>query len=74
MLISAFEVTYICVEPSSRHQEVGSQLMRICFDRAKADGVPLVVCAEPAAYDFFVKLGFKDTRHVDIDLQKWAPA
>jgi hypothetical protein len=46
----------------------------VCFDRAKAEGVPLALCSEPAAYDFFVKLGFRDTRHVDIDLSKWAPA
>jgi hypothetical protein len=48
--------------------------VQVCFDNAKAEGLPLVVCSEPEAHDFFLALGFKDTRHFDIDLSKWAPA
>jgi hypothetical protein len=48
--------------------------MRVCFEKAKAEGVPLALCSEPTAYGFFLKQGLKDTKHVDIDLSKWAPA
>lgn len=67
-------MTYIFVNPSSRGQGIGARLVREAVERAKAAGVPLTVSVEPAAYDFFGKLGFKDTRHVDFDLSKWAPS
>ncbi|KAH6972181.1 acyl-CoA N-acyltransferase [Ilyonectria sp. MPI-CAGE-AT-0026] len=67
-----YEVTYIYVKPSYRRQKIGAQLIQEGFNRAKAAGVPLVVATEPAAYDFFAKLGFKDTKYVDFDLRKWA--
>ncbi|KAL3427841.1 GNAT family [Phlyctema vagabunda] len=68
-----FEITYVYVRPSSRRLGIGSELVKLCFERAKAEGLPLILSSEPAAYDFFASLGFKDTRHVDWDLSKWAP-
>ncbi|RFU34901.1 hypothetical protein B7463_g1493, partial [Scytalidium lignicola] len=66
--IDHLELTYIYVKPSSRNHGIGSQLVQMCFDKAKAEGVPLTLSSEPEAHDFFVKRGFEDTRHVDIDL------
>jgi predicted N-acetyltransferase YhbS len=63
----------MCVEPSYQRQGVGSSLLQLGFDRARAEGLPLVVTAEAPAYGFFDTLGFKETRHVDIDLRKYAP-
>ncbi|KAF7554712.1 hypothetical protein G7Z17_g2709 [Cylindrodendrum hubeiense] len=71
--IDHYEVTYIYVRPSYRRLGIGAQLVQKAFDKARGAGVPLTVAAEPAAYDFFVKLGFKDTKYVDFDLSKWAP-
>ncbi|KAI1079345.1 hypothetical protein F5B20DRAFT_544572 [Whalleya microplaca] len=67
------ELTHIYVEPSSRNQGIGTQLVQVCRDRARADGLPLTICAEPNHHDFFLKRGFRDTKHVDIDLRHWAP-
>lgn len=72
--IDHFKLTYIVIKSSSRNRGLGSQLVRLCFDRAKAEGVLLAVYSEPAAHGFFVKMGFRDTRHVDFDLTKWAPS
>jgi hypothetical protein len=47
--------------------------MKLCLDRAKTEGLPLVAKVEPGAYEFFLKHGFKDTKHGDIDLSKFAP-
>ncbi|KPM45626.1 hypothetical protein AK830_g951 [Neonectria ditissima] len=69
-----YELTYICVKPSSRNRGVGSQLVQVCFDRARTAGIPLALCSEPTAHDFFVNRGINDTGHVDIDLSQWAPA
>jgi N-acetylglutamate synthase-like GNAT family acetyltransferase len=48
--------------------------LQICFDKAKEEKLPLVVCSEPAANDFFASLGFKETEHADIDLAQFAPS
>lgn len=74
MLILSAELVYMCVKPFCQRHGIGSELVQLGFDRAKAEGIPLAVCAEAPAYEFFVKLGFKDTIHCDIDLQKYAPA
>lgn len=55
-----FEVTYICVQPHLRRRGIGRLLMEQCLARARAENIPVVVCAEPAAYSFFVALGFRD--------------
>ncbi|PKX98509.1 GNAT family N-acetyltransferase [Aspergillus novofumigatus IBT 16806] len=71
--IDRYELVYMCVEPSYQRQGVGSSLLQLGFDRARAEGLPLVATAEAPAYGFFDTLGFKETRHVDIDLRKYAP-
>lgn len=47
--------------------------MQICFAKAKAEGLPLVVCSEPAAFEFFASLGLKETGCSEVDLAKFAP-
>jgi ribosomal protein S18 acetylase RimI-like enzyme len=69
----AIELVYLCVRVSNRRRGIASQLVRQCSDKAKAEGVPIVVMAEPAAYEFYSQLGFRETKHVDIDLRQWAP-
>lgn len=64
----------MCVKPSVQRHGVGSKLVQLGFDRAKAEGVPLAVCAEAPSIPFFDKLGFKETVHFDIDLRKYATA
>ncbi|KAJ6178164.1 hypothetical protein N7519_008625 [Penicillium mononematosum] len=71
--IDRYELVYLCVEPSYQRQGVGSSLLQLGFDRARAQAIPLATAAEAPAYGFFDKLGFKETRHVDIDLRKYAP-
>lgn len=47
--------------------------MQIGFDRAKAENIPFALHAEAPAHDFYVKLGFHETKYADIDLAKHAP-
>ncbi|KAJ6016219.1 hypothetical protein N7540_010810 [Penicillium herquei] len=68
-----FEITYMCVKPTAQRQGIGSRLVQLGFDRAKAHGIPLKVCAEAPSIPFFNSLGFVETRHVDIDLREYAP-
>jgi predicted N-acetyltransferase YhbS len=64
----------MCVKPSHQRKGIGSKLVQLGFDRAHAEGIPLTICAEAPAYEFFNKLGFEDMTHYDIDLRKYAPA
>ncbi|RSL68755.1 hypothetical protein CEP53_002456 [Fusarium sp. AF-6] len=67
------ELTYIYVKSSHRRRGVGSLLLQEAFRRAHAAGLPLALCSEPAAYNFYKNRGFRDTKHIDIDLRLWAP-
>jgi N-acetylglutamate synthase-like GNAT family acetyltransferase len=72
LLTKIIEITYIFVKSSSRRNGIGSQLVRECRKRAEGAGFPLVVSSEPAAYEFFLKNGFNESKHFDFDLSKWA--
>ncbi|KAJ5730573.1 uncharacterized protein N7483_005081 [Penicillium malachiteum] len=67
-----FEITYMCVKPTAQRKGIGSRLVQLGFDRAKAWGIPLKVCAEAPSIPFFTSIGFVETRHVNIDLGKYA--
>lgn len=67
------ELTWIYVSTAHRKRGIGSELVRLASEKAKAAGLPLAVGSEPQAYGFFLKQGFKDTKHADIDLRRWAP-
>lgn len=67
------EITHIYVKPTSRRQGIGSQLVQLSIEKAKAAGVPLAIASEPDAHEFFLRQGFRDTKHSDIDLSQWAP-
>ncbi|KAI0166585.1 hypothetical protein GGR57DRAFT_496847 [Xylariaceae sp. FL1272] len=66
------DLTHIYVEPSSRGKGIGSELVKIAYDVAKEAGLPFSICAEPNFHSFFVNRGFRDVKHVDIDLTRWA--
>ncbi|KAJ5768256.1 hypothetical protein N7533_000839 [Penicillium manginii] len=69
-----FHLIYICVEPRVQRHGVGAKLVQLGFDRAKAENIPFALGAEAPSHGFYVKLGFKETTHADIDLAKYASA
>lgn len=72
MLINP-ELVFIVVDQPWRGKSIGSQLLQRGFAEAKAAGVPFCVTSEPAARSFFVKSGFIEVNHADMDLGVWAP-
>jgi hypothetical protein len=48
-------------------------LVKLATEKAEKAGIPLSLGSEPQAHEFFLAQGFKDTKHVDIDLRQWAP-
>ncbi len=67
------EVTHMFVKPTYRRRGIGSELVRLGVERAEKAGIVLAVGAEPEARDFFLSLGFKDSKYFDVDLSQWAP-
>jgi predicted N-acetyltransferase YhbS len=61
------------VKPSSRRQGIGSGLVTLALQKAKEASVPCFISAEPQARPLYLKLGFKDTEHFDIDLREYVP-
>jgi GNAT superfamily N-acetyltransferase len=74
ILILKIDLIYICVEPRVQRHGVGAKLVQLGFDRAKAENIPFALGAEAPSHGFYVKLGFKETTHADIDLAKYASA
>lgn len=66
------ELTYIIVAPEHRGQGLGQSMLSHVVNKAKSEGLPVVLVSEPQAYGYWVKKGFKDTKHLDIDLEQWA--
>lgn len=46
--------------------------MKLAIEKVEKEGIPLSVGVEPEAHEFFLAQGFKDLKHVDIDLRQWA--
>ena len=61
------------VDRAFRRRGIGRDLVRHVFAKAKAAGVPVAVSSEPQAYAFFIKMGFEETKSVEMDLAQWAP-
>jgi hypothetical protein len=45
--------------------------VRLAIANAKVAEVPLFLCSVPSAHGFYLKLGFRDSIHADIDLSRW---
>lgn len=65
-------VIYIFVASPNRREGIGSEMLQICRDRAKAAGIPLVAVTEPEGYSFFQNAAFEVGDHYEFDLAKYA--
>lgn len=54
--LNSTELIYIVVDQQHRGRGLGSQLLKRAFAEAKAANIPLYVCSEPAAQDFYEKI------------------
>ncbi|KAI0386480.1 hypothetical protein F5Y04DRAFT_290094 [Hypomontagnella monticulosa] len=63
------ELVHIYVDPAYRRQGIGTQLVRLCRDRARFDRLPLSVCTQPKCHEFFLNRRFGEAKRSDIDLR-----
>lgn len=45
--------------------------MLYCHERAARQGLPIYLTAFPGAHDLYLKLGYADKMHFDVDLNEW---
>ncbi|TRX93451.1 hypothetical protein FHL15_005726 [Xylaria flabelliformis] len=51
---------------------IGTWLLEMAQKHAADEKLLLRITAEPNHHDFFVNRGFRDIKHVDVDLTRWA--
>jgi GNAT superfamily N-acetyltransferase len=73
-LTGSSALTHVYIKPAHRGKGLREQLVHIAIDKAESAGIPLYLTSEPEGHDLYLKLGFKDTKHADIDLTRWAPS
>ncbi|PMD48407.1 acyl-CoA N-acyltransferase [Hyaloscypha variabilis F] len=64
--LSAFVVT-----PKYQRKGIGSKLLRHCLEIADRDVLPAWLSAFPGSHSLYLRFGFEDVEHQDIDLNKW---
>ncbi|KAE9377068.1 acyl-CoA N-acyltransferase [Stipitochalara longipes BDJ] len=64
--LSTFVVT-----PKYQGKGIGSKLLQQCIEIADRDGLPAWLSAFPGSHNLYLRFGFEDMGHKDIDLNKW---
>lgn len=65
------DISAFAVDPTYQRQSIGSQLLKHCLDIT--DGSPLStwLIAFPGSHSLYLRFGFKDVEHRDVDLNAW---
>ena len=66
-------MTSFGVLPKYQGQGYGSLLLKKCNEIADERNLPLFLSAFPGAYDLYVKHGYEEISHADIDIKKINP-
>lgn len=66
------DINHIFVKEPYRLRGIGTQLMHQLIEKSEETKIPIFIKTEPEAYKFLLRMGFKDTKHVDEDLSKWS--
>ncbi|CAM6000824.1 unnamed protein product [Sphagnum balticum] len=59
--------------PDGTNAEVFAAVVKFVQGTNTMKDVEHLVGAEPEAHDFFLSLGFKDTKYAGVNLSQWAP-
>ncbi len=61
----------MAVHPDYQGKGLGRKLLEYCNDLADSAGLPTYLTAFPGAHGLYQKLGYKDIKHFDVDLNEW---
>jgi len=62
------EIGQFAVSPKYQGKGLGTRLMKFCSVIADEASLPIALCSYPGAHDLYLKLGYIDLGHFDLDL------
>ncbi|KAI9158369.1 hypothetical protein HJFPF1_06363 [Paramyrothecium foliicola] len=68
---SHFYISAFAVDPQFHGQGIGSQLLNHCLEIADKAALRTWLIAFPRSHSLYLRSGFKDVDHCDVDLNKW---
>ncbi|KAG9237898.1 acyl-CoA N-acyltransferase [Amylocarpus encephaloides] len=66
-----YYISTLVVSPQYQRKGIGAQLMRKCLEEANKEGLPTWLISFPGSHELYLKLGFVDVEHSDVDLNEW---
>ncbi|KAK2630036.1 hypothetical protein QTJ16_000856 [Diplocarpon rosae] len=65
-----YMLSSLAIRKQYQKRGLGRKLMMHCHELAVQDGLPIYLTAFPSAHDMYVKLGYTDETHYDVDLNE----
>ncbi|CAL3963130.1 unnamed protein product [Diplocarpon coronariae] len=66
-----YMLSSLAVRRAYQKRGLGRRLMMRCHELATEDGLPIYLTAFPSAHDMYLKLGYTDETHFDVDLNEY---
>ena len=64
-------VSSLAVDPRHHKRGLGTKLMEYCHEIADGENLPIYLTAFPGAHHLYLKLGYEDIKHFDVDLNEY---
>jgi GNAT superfamily N-acetyltransferase len=71
LFLTKLDLSNFVVAPKYQGRGIGSKLLHQCLEIADKDGLPTWLGAFPGSHNLYLRFGFEDVEHQDIDLNKW---
>jgi len=65
------DVSSFAVHPDHQGKGIGTELLRHCMRVADEHGLPSWLQALPGSHSLYLRVGFVDVDHKDVDLNEW---
>jgi len=70
-LLKHLDLSTFVVAPKYQGRGIGSKLLDHCLEIADRERLPAWLSAFPGSHNLYLRFGFEDVEHQDIDLNKW---
>lgn len=64
-------VSSLAVDPKHHKRGLGTKLMQYCHGIADEENLPIYLTAFPGAHHLYLKWGYEDVDHFDVDLNEY---
>ena len=69
--LCATDLSSFAVPPKHQSKGIGSKLLQHCFNVADGSDLPIWVSSFPGSHGLYLRNGFSDVHHEDLDLNAW---